>query len=104
MLNAQEADAAIKALTYPSGITDRDERVAADRAYNEEVSKIGGQFRDWLANTYASSLPATVQARIWSKSWGEGHSSGFGDVENYYIDNADFAQFVFNAVPRPTAG
>ena len=97
MLNAQEASDAVNALTYPSGITDRDERVAAHRAYNEAVGNITGEFKAYLADTYASGLPATVQDRIFGKSWEDGHSSGYSEIENHYIDNADFAEFVFNA-------
>lgn len=97
MLNAQDADAAVKALTYPRAIADRDERVAAHRAYNEAVGNITGEFKAWLANTYASTLPAAVQDRIWGKSWEDGHSAGYSEVEGCYIDNAEFAEFVFNA-------
>jgi hypothetical protein len=97
MLNAAETIAAIDALTYPRGIADRDERVAAHRAYNESVSKIVGEFRDFLADQYAPRLPAEVQARIWGKSWEDGHSSGYNEVEGHYLDNADFAEFAFNA-------
>lgn len=104
MLNANETIAAIDALVYPRGIADRDERVAAHRAYNEAVCNINGEFRDWLASTYASDLPAEVQARIWGKSWEDGHASGYNEVEGHYNDNSDFARFVFNSAPRPTAG
>ena len=97
MLNASEATAAVNALAYPTGIKDKEERLAAHRAYREEVSKIESEFTAWLANEYAPGLPAEVQARIWSKSWEEGHAYGYSEVENHYIDNADFAEFVYNA-------
>jgi hypothetical protein len=100
MLNAHETIAAIDALdatNYPRDITNRDERLAAHRAYNEAVGKIVGEFKAYLADTYASSLPTAVQDRIWSKAWEDGHASGYSEIENHYIDNADFAEFAFNA-------
>lgn len=97
MLNAHEANAAVDALTYPRGISDRDERVAAHAAYRAATSMITAEFRAWLANQYASSLPVSVQSKIWEKSWEDGHSAGYSEVESHYMDNADFAEFAFNA-------
>lgn len=97
MLNANEAIAAVDALTYPSGIKDRDERVAAHAEYNAATSRITGEFREWLANEYAPTMPASVQNKIWGKAWEDGHAYGYREVENHYMDLAEFAEFAFNA-------
>lgn len=107
MLNANETIAAINALVYPSGIADRDERVAAHAVYRAETSRIHGEFRDWLAYEYASSMPANVQSKIWEKAWEDGHSGGYNEVEGHYKDYVEFAEVAFNAgrnTARPTAG
>lgn len=104
MLNANEAEAAIKALVYPSGIADRNERVAAHAAYNKAVGEINTEFREWLADEYASTLPASVQIRIWGKAWEDGHADGLRNVEIHYEENADFAEFAFNAGKAATKG
>lgn len=104
MLNAKDAEAAIKALPYPSGTANKDERAALRAAYNEGVSRVNGEFRDWLANEYAPTLPGSVKDKVWGKAWEDGHSGGFNEVEGHYRDYAEFAEFVMDKAPRPTAG
>lgn len=97
MLNANEAIAAVDALTYPSAIKDRDERVAAHAEYRAATNRITAEFREWLADEYASAMPANVQMKVWEKAWEDGHSYGYREVENHYMDLAEFAEFAFNA-------
>lgn len=106
MLNAREAEAAYKALTYPA-VGSRRDRAARDillAEYDEATNKITGEFREWLANEYAHTLPDAVSDKIWEKAWSDGHHAGYPEVENYYSGYAEFAQFVMDKAPRPTAG
>jgi hypothetical protein len=51
-------------------------------------------FRAELENDYSDDLKHfSEQAKdhIWQKSWESGHSGGFGEVRNDYVDNIDFA-------------
>lgn len=106
MLNAREAEAAVKALTYPA-VGNRRDRAARDillAEYDEATNKITGEFRDWLAHEYARTMPKAVSDKIWEKAWSDGHHAGYHEVENYYSEHAGFAQFVMDKAPRPTAG
>jgi hypothetical protein len=99
MLDAQDAEAALKALTYPSAATaNQSERAALYTAYNAAVAKITGEFREWLASWYASALPAPLQDKIWEKAWSAGHHAGYHAVEKYYVQCVEFAEFAINAV------
>jgi hypothetical protein len=95
-MNAREAEAAVKELTYPSRTDYSSKEIwhAARRAYNEKVREIELKFREWLGNEYAASLPTQVWDKIWSKAWEHGHAYGYSDVENHYIDFAAFADEV----------
>lgn len=101
MLNARDADAAYAALPYPK-VDSQQEQAVQDRlfaAYDEAKTKITGDFRDWLVNKHASTLPATVQNKIWEKAWNGGDRAeyaGYEEVEKYYVDYAVFAAFAIN--------
>ena len=91
MLSTGEAYAAMDALVHPGGGDKAGLRSRLD-AYYVERGRIVEEFAAWLANKYASDLPATVQDRIWSKAWQKGNSAGYAEVENEYLDFAEFAQ------------
>lgn len=92
-MNAAEAEAAIKALEYPTG-GDKAERAERMNEYRQARTEIELQFKQWLADEYAYEESPKIQDRVWGKAWEHGHSSGYFDVENYYIDYAEFAQAV----------
>ncbi len=51
-------------------------------------------FRAELESIYAVDLKhfsEDAKNYIWRKSWESGHSGGFGEVRNDYVDNIDFA-------------
>lgn len=93
-MNAQQAADAVKALPYPkSGDYDtKEEWQAARRAYQESWGKVTQEFAEYLAATYAPWLVKQTQDMIWRKAWEDGHSSGYSEVENYYMDLASFAE------------
>jgi hypothetical protein len=95
MLNAQEAEAAFKDIPYPES-DDKDILRVMWAAYNEETAQVLGEFRDWLANEYASNLPSAVQEKIWSEAREKGSPYGYAAVEDYYAHYAEFAGFVRN--------
>jgi hypothetical protein len=103
MLNAREADAACRALPHPQTSAynvSKAKRAVQDRllaAYRGEIDKITDQFREWLGNEYAPTLPEAVQNKVWEKAWSDGHHAGYHEVENYYRQYAEFAEFAINA-------
>lgn len=67
------------------------------KAYHEAIGKIETQFKYWLGREYAYDMHGEQQEIIWSEAWGNGRSSGYGDVENWYITLADFARDILKA-------
>lgn len=89
-MNATEATEAHEKLPYPVGKGEKAR--AAREEYHEQLSEISGQFRDWLAQEYASDLPVGVQSLIFGKAWESGHSSGYYEIQGHYQEYADFAR------------
>jgi hypothetical protein len=92
MLNAIETKAAEDALVYPSSELPRDERVAAKKAYNEELAAIVAQFRAYLADTYLSGFNTAVQDAVWNKVREDGY--GYENMEIAYDELADILKLV----------
>lgn len=94
-MNADEATESAKAIPYPLGMP-KEDRPAADREYRKAVSEVEAKFKDWLAREYAPWLAKETQDMIWRKAWADGHAHGYWEVENHYMDLADFAEDVVN--------
>lgn len=73
-----------RALAYP-GRTDLD----ALRAYNEEQATITAEFSAALREEYLhENASDTTAESVWNLAWSHGHSAGYSEVENSYIDFA----------------
>lgn len=70
---------------YARGIITRDDRSAA-------IAVLEADWRPWLASENGvSHLSQETQDAIFRFAWEEGHSSGYSEVENYYVDVAVIA-------------
>jgi len=98
-ISTEEIRAAIASLPdYPNG---KDERGERDRIRTENrfaTNQLEKRWGAWLADEYASDVPAAAHAEIYRMAWDDGHSSGYEEVENRYQEYADFARKVANAV------
>lgn len=93
-MNANEANAALKNLTYgKTGTPEHDH-------YNDEHERIEGEFKDYLEGNFADNLPASLHSALWSKAWSDGHDSGFGGIEASYAGAAEFAHDLINALNK----
>lgn len=88
MLNAQETEAAIRALPSVISIKDRDERVAQDLSNREATNGYEAQFRSYLEHTFASEIPEAARGAIFSQAWSYGHGNGYSETQMYYEDLA----------------
>lgn len=60
----------------------------ARRAYNIETSELTGKLRaDLEAENGMTGHPKAD--KVWSKAWEDGHSAGYGEVANIYLDLAE---------------
>lgn len=91
-MNAQQLTEATNRLTYPSSAShpDKGERKAARDTYYTERSALERQWRDWLHKEHAPGFPAELDSLVFQKAWGEGHSSGYHEVENIYENLTEF--------------
>lgn len=68
-------------------------------AYSDAQAEVTQSFAAHLADEYLSDIPEDIRAAVgtltFNLAWEHGHSSGCSDVENYYIDFADFALKVY---------
>lgn len=87
-MNSAEAVAAARKVPYDP---------KNKKAYHEAIGKIETSFRYWLGREYAFDMNGEQQQVIWSQAWADGHASGYGDVENHYIELADFARDIIAA-------
>ncbi len=90
-MNANEATAAIRNLTYAKYDTPEGE------LYSSEQARITNEFKEYLVDEYAFNLPATTHSALWSKAWEDGHSYGFGEIESHYANIVEFAEELLKA-------
>lgn len=62
--------------------------------YEDAYGDLQDQFKDALYETYGEGLNRAQHERAYSLAYQEGHASGWYDIQNYYIDYADFARFI----------
>jgi hypothetical protein len=89
-------NAAERTLTYPSHTLPTEERERLRAEYHTAQNAMVSKWKTWLASEHADGLPEGVQDRIYSAAWDEGHSSGYHEIEHYYIMFAGFARDVRN--------
>lgn len=66
---------------------------AQKEKWNEFQKSKDNEFRAELEQEYLGeqTLSAKQRDAVWDFAWREGHSGGYGDVRNKYIDLVDFA-------------
>lgn len=96
MLNAQDAEEALKDIPYPES-DDKNELRLMWAVYNEEKASVLSEFREWLAKVYASNLPPSVQEMVWNQAREWSLHQGYAATEDYYAHYAKFAESVRNA-------
>jgi hypothetical protein len=93
MLNAHEADAAVRALPRASALPVK-EREPVREANKVAEKEITAQFRQWLAAEYPEDSNTVWNSAIhdilWEKAWADGHHAGYHEVENQYEQLASF--------------
>jgi hypothetical protein len=68
------------------------------KQYREAMRAIEKEFEQALADTYLPNQNLEIQAKVWEMAWVEGHSSGYSDVENYYVQFADLVLFTIKTI------
>lgn len=63
------------------------------KIYDEAQKEANNAFRASLEEDNGnSSFTQAAKDAIWSKSWQDGHSGGYGDITNHYIANVEFVE------------
>jgi hypothetical protein len=93
MLNAEQATAEIQAIPYPSAqqFNNREERTTALMEYRAAQDAVIAEFRAYLEDTYAWAHTPEARQTIWAAAWGNGHASGYANVEAHYMDYAELS-------------
>lgn len=98
MISAQFT-AQAEEVPYPYNVP-REQRDAARAAYDVAKRAVTTEFAAALAETYLSDIAesrrAVIAEHAFRLAWEHGHASGYGDVESYYQDFANFAQEVYS--------
>lgn len=99
MIAAAISDRA-QAIDYPH-TDDREERVRLRREYDAAHAELNREFAAQLAEEYLGEISETrrgpIAERTFQLAWEDGHSSGYYEVENRYMDLAAFALAVYSA-------
>lgn len=91
------------AIPYPNraDYAERAEHTEAYGVYGAAHAEINRAFGVALADEYLSEISETrrpaVAERVFRLAWEDGHSSGYYEVENRYMDLADLALAVYSA-------
>lgn len=100
---APDFAARLEALTYPDrrNYKDLNAHLEPMRVYWAEEKAIEEGFAAALAEEYlgeiSESRRVAIAERTYKLAYEHGHSSGYSEIENYYIDFADFALAVYSA-------
>lgn len=93
MTIAETAKAAYDALTYPDRknfANDADHAAAWHEYRFVQVPAVEKTFKEALAAEYLpAETPTEVADKVFALAWEHGHSSGYSEVESYYIDFAE---------------
>ena len=88
MMNGTEANQAERELIY--GKPNSPERAH----YYTERKRIVEEFKAFLFKEEAFHLTPAVQQLVWAKAWNEGHSEGYGRIEDVFTEYCDFIDSV----------
>jgi hypothetical protein len=93
MLNAEQATEAVTALPYPTSdqFNSKEEFRAARAERRAAESEVTQQFRAYLEDTYAWAHSPEARQTLWAAAWGNGHASGYSNVESHYNDYSDLS-------------
>jgi len=72
----------IQAGEYDTKITYSKETI---KEYNNDVTRLEQKLHEDLANEYHMEMNS-IEQKVWECAWMEGHSCGYAEVANYYID------------------
>ena len=97
-LSTEELRSAVDSIPYPNDTADRDERNRIRTENSHAVRALEKRWGAWLADEYASEVPAAAHDDIYRLAWEQGHSSGYGEVEYHYSEYAGLAAKVAQAV------
>ena len=98
---ADSIQARIDELVYPTSAThpDANERRAAQHDRQAIVRTIEADFATELADEYlyevSESRRQALGQLVYDQAWDHGHSSGYGEVENYYSEFAETALKIY---------
>lgn len=84
MLTTSELTAAADAVPYRSDLEARRER-------NRAISALEQEWQVWLRDEYANGISDKAHEVAYRLAWEYGHSSGYREVENYYMDLVEIA-------------
>jgi len=70
-------------------IAETQHKIALD-VYNTKQSMLFGVWQTKLKNEYAPGYTDELFNKVYSKAYEDGHSSGYGEVRNYFLDLTDF--------------
>ena len=89
-----------QAIEYPH-TEDRAERIRLRQEYDAAHAELNREFAAELADEYLGEISETrrpaIAERVFRLAWDDGHSSGYYEVENRYMDLADLALAVYSA-------
>lgn len=63
----------------------------------EQVARERQEVAERLAAEHLPGIPVHITDRVFSFAYEEGHASGWGEVENYYVEIAPIVIAAFNA-------
>lgn len=92
MLTTDELTIATTFVDYP-----KRGDLPARNEYYAKIAELEHQWAEYLADEYASDLPAAVAAQVYIRAWSDGHSAGYNEVEGHYNTYAEFARTVITA-------
>lgn len=66
-------------------------KLQAKQDYWYETGKVDHEFKEALEKEYGTAGNPKAEL-LWCKAWEMGHSSGYSEVENYYLDLVELIQ------------
>jgi hypothetical protein len=92
MLNAHETEAALKALDHLRAGTPK-QRKTYYQEYHAAFAVVENGFREYLAATYAPTLPSAVHDKIFEKAQDTADIYADNSVPTSYYPNIEYAYF-----------
>src|SRR4030095_6895683 len=96
-MNTDELVQAIRNLPTPKWQADREKYLVDQEAWKAQQAELEKKWKEWLGERYASDINTSGKDLIYSRAFSQGHSAGYYDIENEYIDLSEFASAFLNA-------